>query len=183
MVVDARGRAYIGNFGFDFTGGAEPKPTVLLRVDANRDVAVVADGLMFPNGIVITPDGEELIVAETWGGRLTRFRIAADGSLSEREQFARTRGVAPDGICLDAEGAVWVASPGTGEALRVLRGGEVTERIPSGEPGAYACMLGGPDRKTLFVCTAATLDYEQAARDRSGKIVTVEVDVPGAGYP
>jgi sugar lactone lactonase YvrE len=183
MVVDARGRAYVGNFGFDFTGGEEPRPTVLLRVDTDGSVAVVAEDLMFPNGMVIPPGGEELIVAETWGGRLTSFRIAPDGSLGERRQFARTRGIAPDGICLDAEGAVWVASPGTGEALRVMEGGEIVRRVASGEPGVYACMLGGRERKTLFICTATTLDYEEAARDRGGRILTVEVETPGAGLP
>jgi sugar lactone lactonase YvrE len=183
MVVDAAGRAYIGNFGFDFNGGEQPRPTVLLRVEPGGEVSVAADGLLFPNGMVITPEGDLLIVAETWGGRLTSFRIGRDGSLSGRAEFARVRGVAPDGICLDAEGAVWVASPSSGEAIRVAEGGEVLERVASGEPGAYACMLGGPDRRTLFICTATTVDYEQALSERSGKIVTARVDVPGAGTP
>jgi sugar lactone lactonase YvrE len=183
MVVDAEGRAFIGNFGFDFTAGEQPKATVLVRVDPGGEAVVAAEGLMFPNGMVITPDGEELIVAETWAGRLTRFRIGPGGSISDRAEFARVRGVAPDGICLDAEGAVWVASPSTGEAIRVAAGGAVLERVASGEAGVYACMLGGPDRRTLFICTATTVNYEQALERRSGKILSVRVEVPGAGLP
>ena len=183
MVVDEDGRAYVGNFGYDFAAGEPRRPTVLARVDPNGGVHQAADGLVFPNGMVIAPDGRALIVAETFAGRLTRFDRAADGALSNRRQFARLEGVAPDGICLDAEGAVWVASPTTGEVLRVAEGGRVLERVASGSPGAYACMLGGPDRRTLFICTATSIDPEEAARLREGRIVMVEVAVPGAGRP
>jgi sugar lactone lactonase YvrE len=183
MVVDESGRAYVGNFGFDHMAGEPLQPTALARVDADGTVSAAADGLVFPNGMVITPDGRSLIVAETFAGRITRFARAADGTLSNAREFARLDGIAPDGICLDADGAVWVASPTTGEAVRVAEGGKVLERIASGAPGAYACMLGGPERRTLFVCTATSIDWEEAARLREGQIVMVDVRVPGAGLP
>jgi len=183
MVVDDQGRAYVGNFGFDMMAGEPPRPTVLVRVDPDGSAHTAAEGLVFPNGIVIAPDGGSLIVAETFGGRLTRFNRAPDGTLSTRRDFARLEGVAPDGICLDREGAVWVASPTTGDVLRVAEGGNVLERVGSGAPGAYACMLGGPDRRTLFICTATSLDPKEAARVRAGQIIMVEARVPGAGLP
>ena len=144
---------------------------------------VAATELMFPNGMVITPDERTLIVGETFGARLTAFDIARDGSLSNRRVFAQLEGGAvPDGIALDAEGAVWVASPLTGECLRVHEGGRVSARV-RGSARAYACALGGPDRKTLFICTASTHHPVECVEKRGGKIETVNVDVPGAGWP
>jgi sugar lactone lactonase YvrE len=182
MVMDAQGRAYVGNFGFDFPGG-KLKPAVMARADPDGRVTAAADELMFPNGAVITPEGKTLIVGETLAGRMTAFDVAADGALSGRRLWAQLppRAV-PDGCCLDAEGAIWVASPTTNEVLRLKEGGEVTERIDTGR-GAYACMLGGDDRRTLYLLTCVSSNPEECARDRTGRIEQVRVDVPGAGLP
>ncbi len=182
MVVDAVGRAYIGNFGFDLDGHAEPVSTVMVRVDPDGSVRVVADGLRFPNGTVITPDGRTLIVGESAGGCLTAFDVAIDGSLSNRRLWAQLEGAVPDGICLDAEGAIWSACPLTGRVLRAREGGEVTDEVRVSRKGAYACMLGGPDRRTLFVCAADASDPAATANMR-GAIETCPVAVPGAGLP
>jgi sugar lactone lactonase YvrE len=183
MVVDRHGRAYIGNFGFDLIAGEPQRTTSLARVDPDGSVHVAATELMFPNGMVITPDDRTLIAAETFGGCLTAFDKASDGSLSRRRVFAKLEGgTVPDGIALDAEGAVWVASPLTNECLRVHEGGRVSRRLrASALP--YACALGGPDRKTLFICTAETHHPEECVEKRSGKIETLQVEVAGAGWP
>ncbi len=181
MVVDRRGRAYIGNFGFDRHRGEAPRTTAIFRVDPDGAVSVAADETFFPNGSAITDDGETLIVAETWARRLTAFRICADGSLADRRTFADLGDGVPDGICLDAEGAVWVADPRHNEAFRVLEGAQVTQRIAA-DRGVFACMLGGEDRRTLFLCTAAT-SGPQAAESRTGRIEYVRVEIPGAGLP
>ena len=136
----------------------------------------------FPNGAVITPDGQTLIVAETMGQRLTAFAIEADGSLSGRRVWASTPGILPDGICLDAEGAIWVASPVSQGCFRVLEGGEMTHKVEV-ETEAFACMLGGPERKHLFVCTAGSSEPEACMENRDARIEVVEVEVPGAGLP
>ena len=183
MTVDRHGRAYVGNFGFELDGKEEPRPTVLVRVDPDGSARVVADDLLFPNGSVITEDGRTLIIAETWGARLTAFDIEADGSLSKRRVWAQLgEGAVPDGICLDAEGAAWVASPTTAECLRVREGGQVVDRIETGR-GAYACMLGGSSRRTLFVCTADSHDPLRQRFERNGRIEAFEVVIPGAGLP
>ena len=182
MVVDERGRAYVGNFGFDLNSGEDPKPAELVLVEDGR-ARVVARDLSFPNGTVITPDGRSLIVAETFGAVLTAFDIETDGSLSGRRTYAEVPEKTPDGICLDAEGGVWISSFLTGEYLRVREGGEVTHRIFTGGDPAVACMLGGPDRKTLFMLTSDT-DIERLAKsDSRCRIEVAEVDVPGAGLP
>jgi sugar lactone lactonase YvrE len=181
MVVDDQGRAYVGNFGFDLLGGGKPTPTTLALVHPDGEARVVADQLRFPNGTVITPDGGTLIVGETFGARLTAFDVAADGTLSNRRIWARLEKAVPDGICLDAEGGIWVASPVSAEVLRVREGGEVTDRVCV-RTQAFACMLGGPERRTLFICTAADFDPAKT-EDRSGRIESVEVEVPGAGLP
>jgi sugar lactone lactonase YvrE len=183
MVVDAQGGAYVGNFGFNRHGGEEPRSTTLVRVTPEGAASIAADGLWFPNGTVITPDGETLVVAETRAERLTAFDIAGDGSLSNRRVFAETAGLYPDGICLDAEGAIWVTDPHAKEIIRFRDGGEITERIKlEGGYGPYACMLGGDDLKTLFVCT--NLDSgPEIAKGRTGRIEITKVDVPGAGLP
>jgi sugar lactone lactonase YvrE len=182
MVVDAAGRAYVGNFGYDFPGG-EMKPAKLARVDPDGTVSVAAGDLMFPNGAMITPDGKTLIVGETFAERLTAFDIGVGGALSNRRVWAQMgEREYPDGACLDAEGAIWVASPLTNEVIRVSEGGQVSERIEAGQ-GVYACMLGGDDRKTLYVLTAASSDPAECAANRSGRIEAARVDVPGAGLP
>ncbi len=195
MVVDLQGRAYIGNFGFDIYTGAAVKLAEIVLLTPQGDARVVADQMAFPNGSVITPGGGTLIVAESAGARLTAFDIQPDGSLSGRRVWAAfdDRGVleeleqyagrvGPDGICLDAEGAVWVASPSTGEVLRVREGGEVTHHFEV-ETLPYACMLGGTHRRMLFVLTAETADPSEALARESGRVEMVEVDVPGAGLP
>ena len=182
MVVDSHGRAYVGNFGADLQGGGDMVPTSMARVDPDGSVHVAAEDLMFPNGTVITPDGKTLIVGESFASCLTAFDVAADGTLSNRRVWAKLEGALPDGCCLDADGAIWVASPISSEVLRVHEGGKVSRRIPLDQQG-IACMLGGGDRKTLFVLTASTLVPEEAAEQRGGRIEVVEVDVPGAGLP
>jgi sugar lactone lactonase YvrE len=182
MVVDARGRAYVGNFGWDLHGGGTPVDAVLLLVAPDGETRVVATDLSFPNGSVITPDGVTLVVGETMAARLTAFDVAPDGALSNRREWARLDGAVPDGICLDAEGAIWVASPVSAEVLRVCEGGAVTHRVPV-DTQAFACMLGGPERRHLFVCTALDSDPARCRDTRSGRIEVVEVEVPGAGRP
>ncbi len=187
MVVDGRGRAYIGNFGFDLHAQAPLVPANLVLVTPDGHAEVAASDLLFPNGTVITPDGRTLIVAESFGARLTAFDVAADGRLSKRRIWAQLapgsdgKTPIPDGICLDAEGAIWIASPLTGEVLRIREGGAVVQQI-SVDRMAIACMLGGPERRTLLVCTAETLD-PAASEKRTGRIEAIDVDVPGAGWP
>ncbi len=183
MVVDGIGRAYVGNFGFDMYGGAERTTAAIVLVNPGGGASIVADGLEFPNGMVITPDGSTLIVGESWGARLTAFDVGAEGTLTGRRVFAALTDCVPDGICLDADGAVWLASPLSHEVVRVMDGGTITDRISTGELNAFACMLGGADGQTLHVCTAATHAPEKAAAARSGRIETVRVDVVGAGWP
>jgi len=185
MVVDAKGRAYVGNIGFDLEAQPiAPKPTSLVRVDPDGSVHVAARELWCPNGLAITADGRTLVAAESAAGRLAAFDVAADGSLSGQRVFATLpEGAAPDGICVDAEDAVWVASPTTREFLRVREGGAVAERIPTGERIAIACALGGPSRRTLFLVTSTTMSLADAGRGRAGRIEICEVAVPGAGWP
>ncbi len=182
MVVDARGRAYVGNFGFDRHRGEPPRTACIARVDADGRVTRAAAELSFPNGTVITPDGRTLIVAETLEHRLTAFDVTADGALSKRRVFAQLDGCFPDGICLDAEGAVWVADARTPRVIRVLDGGRIERTIATGDRFAFACMLGGADRCTLYICTN-TGSGPAMADKRDGRIEAVRVDVPGAGLP
>jgi len=182
MVLDASGRAYVGNFGFDFEGGGQPKPACLAIIEPDGTARVGATDLMFPNGCVITPDGRTLIVAETFARKLTAFRIDEHGSLHDRRTFAELP-VFPDGISLDAEGCVWVASPTAPSGfVRVAEGGEIRDRIELGDRFGFACMLGGPERRTLFLLEAFSMRPEQSIPG-NGRIRTVEVDVPGAGWP
>jgi sugar lactone lactonase YvrE len=184
MVVDSQGRAYVGNFGFmNVSHPPDPIPAgEIVLVMPDGDARIAADDLAFPNGSVIPPDGRTLIVAESLSSRLTAFDIESDGALTRRRTWAHLEGHTPDGICLDAEGAVWVASPESFQLLRVLEGGRVTHRMETSRK-PYACMLGGPDRRTLFVLTAETADADEARAKASGRIETVDVDVPGAGLP
>ncbi len=185
MVVDAEGRAFIGNLGFDLAADPiEMRTTHIVRVDPDGSVRSVASDVASPNGMVITADGRTLIAAESAAMCLTAFDIGADGSLSGRRVFAQLEGGAtPDGICIDAEDAVWIASPTTNEFLRVHDGGHISQRISSGELHAIACMLGGEDRKTLYAFTAHTHHFPDARRLRSARIETLRVAVPGAGWP
>jgi len=174
MVVDAQGRAYVGNFGFDYNAGAEFKSANIVMVQPDGAVRVVADDLLFPNGPVITPDGNTFIVAETFGRRLTAFDIDADGGLSNRRVFAEFGAATPDGICMDSAGQIWVGSPSTEEFLRLREGGEVTGRIPTPGRWAVACAIGGPDDRTLFLLSAETSQPELAKGNSKGWIEVVD---------
>jgi sugar lactone lactonase YvrE len=182
MVVDGEGGAYVGNFGFNRHAGEDPRDADLIRVSTHGEVSVAAAGLAFPNGSVITPDGKTLVVGETQGKRLSAWDIAGDGSLSNRRIWADLGENFPDGICLDAAGAIWVADPRNNETIRVAEGGEVLERLSTGDRGSFACMLGGADRQTLYICTC-TGSGPHAAERRNGRIETIHVSVPGAGHP
>ncbi len=194
MVVDSAGRAYVGNFGFDLDRFIEergelalieppgPPTTPLIRVDPDGSSHVATDNLSFPNGSVITPDGGTLIVAETLAGRLTAYDLAHDGTLSRRREWAPLSWCAPDGICLDAEGRVWVANAIAPECLLVAEGGEVVDRVATSQT-AFACMLGGSDRRTLYVMTAPTSNEAVVSATKEGRIEQVRVPVPGAGLP
>ena len=177
MIVDHLGRAYVGNFGFDLFSGAAPAPTCLVRVDPDGSVHRVAGDLLFPNGMAITPDRKTLIVAQTFGHELTAFDIHDDGSLSNRRVFAALPDIWPDGICLDADGSVWVGCPGLRETIRVREGGEVVTRIPHPGRDSFACELGGPDGRTLYLCTAKSSRPDIVHATRSGRIEAVQLPV------
>lgn len=195
MVVDAQGRAYAGNFGFDLMGGAAVETASLVRIDPDGSVAVVADDLWFPNGSVITDDGT-LLVNETFGNRITAFDIAADGSLTSRRVWAsfgelpdrdvqKALGqiaVAPDGCGLDAEGALWVADALNARLIRVRQGGEIVDTIDTGN-GVFACILGGADGRTLFASVAPDFHEEARRNAREASVVAVRVDVGHGGTP
>ncbi|GAA0304453.1 SMP-30/gluconolactonase/LRE family protein [Sphingomonas oligophenolica] len=183
MIVLRDGSAFVGNFGFCLYPPSMPRTAALARVSPSGDATIAAEGLWFPNGMVITPDGSTLIVAESGTRQLTAFDLNSNGGLSGRRLWAALpEGVLPDGICLDAEDAVWVASPPSREVLRVRQGGEVIERIEL-EQQAFACMLGGADRTTLFVTTAEDDNPDARRAERNAKVLAIGVDVPGAGLP
>lgn len=185
-IVDAQDRMYVGDIGYNFFDPTLKRidTCVIACVDPDGRTRVVADGLQFPNGMVITPDGKTLIVGETMGHRLTAFDIGADGSLAHRRVYAQLpEDVSPDGIALDAEGAVWLANPeGKSGALRVREGGEILERVEL-DTECYAVMLGGPKRQQLFICGSDSHDPAEIARAPSATLRMVEVAVPGAGTP
>jgi sugar lactone lactonase YvrE len=183
MVVDARGRAYVGNFGFDMYGGEKPRETCLIAVEPDGRAHVAAEELAFPNGSVITADESTLLVGESMASRISAFDIGPDGTLANRRVWAQIEGATVDGMCLDAEGAVWAACPFTGRVLRIREGGEVVDEVKGTHPGAFACMLGGSDRSTLYLCTAPTHVPDEARVAHGGRIEAVSVDVPGAGWP
>ena len=182
MVVDGAGRAYVGNFGFDRHAGELERTTCIARVDPDRTVTRVADDLSFPNGTVITSDGKRLIVGETFTKRLTAFDVGKGGALTNRRVFAQFEDCYPDGICLDAEGAIWVADARGNRLVRVFEGGRIDRTISTGAQGAFACMLGGDDRRTLFICTCSGSGPAMGSK-REGRIELVRVEVPGAGWP
>jgi sugar lactone lactonase YvrE len=182
LVVDGRGNAYVDNIGFDFPGGAFA-PGIVALVTPGGTVRRVADGLAFPNGMVVTPDNTTLIVAESYGNRLTAFDIADDGNLSNRRVWADLPDGHPDGICLDAENAVWYADVPAKRCVRVRQGGEVLQTIDL-DRGCFACTLGGADKRTLFMMAAewggAATMGDQA---RTGQVLTVQAPAPGVGWP
>lgn len=196
MVVDSQGRAFVGEFGFDLMGGAPFEPAVLLRVDPDGSVTKVAEDIWFPNGSVITEDGT-LLVCETFGNRVTAFDIAGEGALVNRRAWAKFGErpterelakmlaqlvVAPDGCCLDADGALWVADAAGGRVIRVRPGGEIAEEIQAGT-GVFACMLGGADGRVLFLCTAPDFDEGARKQAREASLVATRVGTPRAGLP
>jgi sugar lactone lactonase YvrE len=182
IVVDARGNAYIGNIGFDFPE-AQFAPGTLALVTPDGSARQVADGVAFPNGIVVTPDNSTVIVAESYANRLTAFDITADGSLSNRRMWAELGGGVPDGICLDAEGAVWYGDVPNKRCVRVREGGEVLQTIAL-DRGCFACMLGGPDGKTLFMVAQVWSGMESTAEgERTGQLLTSPAPAAGAGWP
>ncbi len=197
MLVDGDGRAWVGNFGFDLMSGAPATTTVLIQVEADGAASVAADGLGFPNGMVLTPDGSTLIVAESMMNRLSAFDVDG-GKLGERRTWASFGdaptttdvaealgqvAVAPDGICLDADGAVWVADVSHARLIRVVEGGEILDERTNDGVGLFACMLGGDDGRTLFACAAPSFHEDEAAANHRASIVYTRVDVPHAGLP
>lgn len=199
MVVDHRGGAWLGHFGFDLMNGADPDTATLLHVAPNGSASVAAEGLCFPNGMLITQDGRTLIVAESFGCRLTAFTINDDNSLGEARvwaQFAPTPElttledmiprlpVGPDGCSLDAEGRIWVADAFGSRCLRVAEGGAILDEIAMPEGmGAFACMLGGEDGRTLLICSAPDFHEHERAAAREAVLFTCTADTPHAGLP
>jgi sugar lactone lactonase YvrE len=197
MLVDDEGRAWVGQFGFDLFGGAPACATSLLCVLPDGSAKIVADQLGFPNGMVLTPDRRTLIVAETTMNRLSAFIVAGDG-LSERRTWAAFGGpststaireiaqqsaVMPDGICLDAKGAAWVADVTHQRLLRVIEGGTIVDERKTDGVSVFACMLGGHDGRTLFACAAPTFDDAEASANHRSSILMTRVEVPHAGLP
>jgi sugar lactone lactonase YvrE len=193
MVVDAAGRAFVGNFGFDLMGGAPLETASLHRVDPDGTVTEAASGLWFPNGMALTPDGV-LLVVETFGNRVSAFDLTDDGRLTGQRVWAEfgplpqdraveaalgQLSVAGDGACLDAEGGLWVADAIGDRLVRVVEGGTITDEVRPGSP-VYACALGGEDGRTLFACTAPDFHAEARAAATEARLVAVRVDVPAA---
>jgi|SRR5215211_5741119 len=182
IVVDGRGNAYINNQGFEFPGG-EFSPGTVAMLTPDGAARLVADGLAFPNGMAVTPDNSTLIVAESYAKMLTAFDIAADGSLSEGRLWADLGDGAPDGICVDAEGAVWYADVPNKCCVRVREGGEVLQRVDH-DRGCFSCALGGPDGTTLFVVAQEWRGTEHMADGgRTGQVLITQAPAAGAGWP
>jgi sugar lactone lactonase YvrE len=185
MVMTAAGGAYIGNFGYDMLAGAPAVSTCLAYVGPTGEVRPAADDLMFPNGMVLLDDDRLLVVAETGRSCLTAFDVAADGSPSGRRTFASFNAeVGPDGICADAQGGIWVATARTRQCLHVNRDGQLTQAVEVSEGNlSFACMLGGPDGRDLFICSAPSFRRAQTEAQRRGRIERVRVEVPHSGRP
>jgi sugar lactone lactonase YvrE len=199
MVVDARGRAYAGEFGFDLAGYADPKPAKLLQIDPDGTASIAAEDMLFPNGSVITPDGRTLIVGETAGARYSAFTIEDDGSLRDRRVWAQVAPTpelttfeetlgdlrfGPDGCALDAEGHIWSADEVGARCVRLAPGGAIVDEIaaPQGQD-VFACMLGGEDGRTLLMCCAPDFDEQARQAAHESVLLTTTVDVPHAGLP
>jgi sugar lactone lactonase YvrE len=182
IVVDGRGNAYINNVGFDFPGG-EFAPGTIALLEPDGSARKVADGIAFPNGMAVTPDNSTLIVAESYAGKLTAFEIASDGSLAARRTWADVPGDHPDGICLDADGAVWYADVGNKHCVRAREGGDVLQTIEL-DRGCFACILGGEDERTLFMVAQEWGGPENMQRgERTGQVLTAQAPAPAAGWP
>jgi sugar lactone lactonase YvrE len=182
MIVDGLGRAYVGDLGFDLPPPSDRGSVGrIILVMPDGETRFVADGLRFPNGIAVSADNGRLVVAEMDGGCLAEYDIEADGGLKFRRRFGNMK--APDGICLDHEAAVWVASFDEDAFIRVNRDGHELQRIEVPGRRAIACVLGGPQRRTLFCLSAATSPEQLRQRQSSARIDVVDVEIPGAGYP
>jgi sugar lactone lactonase YvrE len=181
MIVGPGGRAYVGNFGFDMYSGESFRKTNVIAVEPDGRAWEAAVEMSFPNGMVFTADGSTLVVGESTASRLTAFDIGGEGSLTNRRVWAALKplGATADGICIDAEGAIWVACPASERCLRVAEGGELLDDVHIGR-GTFACALGGADGDTLFICTADSHEPAVAAANRTGRIETVRVAVPAA---
>jgi sugar lactone lactonase YvrE len=194
IVVDGRGNIYVNSLGFDFGAGEEPTAGIIALITPDGTARQVADGIQFPNGMVVTPDNSTLVISESFAGRLTAFDVAEDGTLSNRRSWAD--GVGPDGICSDADGAIWTCSSDTrthtgrdespeGEAIRVREGGEILERIQA-DRAIFACMLGGPEGRTLFMMASEWRGIEhvdEAIADLTGQVLVTEAPARGVGWP
>jgi sugar lactone lactonase YvrE len=183
IVVDGRGNTYVNGGGFNLAAGEEFAPGIIALVATDGSARQVADGIAFPNGMAVTPDNSTLIVAESYANRLTAFDISPDGSLSNRRVWADLDGGFPDGICLDAEGAVWYGDVPNKCCVRVREGGEVLQTVEL-DRGCFACMLGGVDRKTLFMVAREWRGMESTADEkRTGQVLIAEAPAPHAGWP
>ena len=181
IVVDGRGNTYLNNIGFDFPDG-EITTGIVALLTAEGTLSQVAAGVEFPNGMAVTPDNSTLIVAESYAHCLTAFDIADDGTLSNRRIWADLGDAAPDGICLDADGAAWYADVPHQQCVRVAEGGEVLNKVTV-DRGCFACMLGGPDGRTLFIVAAKWPDVMNPAAPRTGQVLTADAPAAGAGWP
>jgi sugar lactone lactonase YvrE len=181
IVVDGRGNAYVNRIGFDMMSGEEPKPGFVHLVTPDGSVREVADDIAFPNGMAVTPDNGTLIVADSYRNCLVGFDISADGGLSNRRVWASLGEGTPDGICVDAEGAVWYADVPNTWCQRVAEGGAVLQTVEL-DRGGFACVLGGPDGLTLFI-VAAEWRGEEMVPPGTGQLLAIDVDVPAAGWP
>ncbi len=197
MVVDAAGRAYVGNFGFDDSADGKMQVTNLICVDTDGSTRIAASDLLFPNGMVITPEGRQMLVAETFAARISAFDIGQDGGLANRRTWASfgarveetvaaaigSQAPLPDGMAMDAEGALWIGdAAGTG-ALRVREGGEILDFVPTGDLAVYAVALGGRDRRTLYLCAAPPLPHGRPKTELRAVLLSCPVQAPGAGLP
>ncbi|TPL82462.1 SMP-30/gluconolactonase/LRE family protein [Mesorhizobium sp. B2-3-13] len=182
IVVDGRGNVYVNGGGPAPAAGQHFGPGTIVLVTRDGKVRQVADAIAFANGMAVTPDNKTLIIAESHANRLTAFDIASDGSLSNRRIWADLDGY-PDGICLDAEGAAWYADVPNKHCVRVREGGDVLQTVAA-DRGCFACMLGGADRKTLFITAAQWRGFEHMTSDaRTGQVLGIEAPAPGAGWP
>jgi sugar lactone lactonase YvrE len=182
IVVDGRGNAYLNNQGFDFPGG-EFAPGTIAMLKPDGSARLVADGIAFPNGMAITPDNSTLIVAESYGQKLTAFQIAADGSLSQPRVWADLGDGVPDGICLDAQGAIWYADVPNQQCVRVREGGDVLQTIQL-DRGCFSCALGGPNRTTLFMAATHWRGTERMNdASQTGQLRTARAPAAGVGWP
>ena len=183
IVVDRRGNAYVNGIGFDMMAGEEAEPGIIAMVAPDGSVRQVADGVEFPNGMAVTPDNATLIVAESYGRRLTAFDVETGGSLTNQRIWADLGDGVPDGICIDAEGAVWYADVSNKRCVRVREGGEVLQKVEV-DRGCFACMLGGADHRTLFIVAADWRGPASVADGaRTGRVLTIEAPAPHAGWP